>query len=148
VQIGAIRGGNARALGAGSEICKLYVEVNLTPSQTIAAVDRSLKAALRRGGVSGFSVEPYVVRHGFEADPAAVRPLTQALGAAHQAVRRSPLQPSDPVFSSMWRDHNIFNMNRIPAVTMGPVRWRPSVDDLVDCARIYALTALAICGKS
>lgn len=148
VQIGAIRGGNARALGAGSEICKLYIEVNLTPNQTIAEVDRSLKATLRRAGVENVSVEPYVVRHGFEADPKAVRPLTDALTAAHQAVRQTPLQPSDPVFSSMWRDHNLFNMNRIPAVTMGPVRWRPSIDDLVDCARIYALTALAVCGKS
>lgn len=53
---------------------------------------------------------------------------------------------SGSVYSSMWRDHNIFNMNRIPVVTMGPVRWRPSIDDLITCTRIYALVALNLCG--
>jgi len=47
----------------------------------------------------------------------------------------------------MWRDHNVFNMNRIPAVTMGPVRWLPSIEDMIQCTQWYALTALALCGR-
>jgi hypothetical protein len=68
VQIGAVRGGNAHAMGAGSEVCSLYVEINLTPV-------------------------------------------------------------------------------RIPAVKMGPTRWRPSIDDLVACANVYALAALGVCRR-
>jgi acetylornithine deacetylase/succinyl-diaminopimelate desuccinylase-like protein len=148
VQIGAIRGGNARSLGAGSEVCSLYVEINLTPRQTIAAVDRDLKSAFREAGLGDMSILPFVVRHGFEADAAEVEPLRQALDAAHRAVRGGPIPISAPVYSSMWRDHNIFNMNRIPAVTMGPTRWRPTISELVECTRLYALAALSLCGRS
>lgn len=146
VQIGAVRGGTPQAMSAGSEVALLYLHVTLTPAQTIAAVDRDLKQAL--AGLRGVTVEPMVVRHGFEADAKAVRPLQSALDFAHRQVLggAQPIGPS--VYSSMWRDHNVFNMNRIPAVTMGPRRWRPSIDDLMDCTAIYALAALALCGKA
>ncbi|MDB5393111.1 MAG: peptidase [Rhodospirillales bacterium] len=148
VQIGAIRGGNARSIGAGSEVCSIYVEINLTPAQTIADVDRSLKAAFRDADLGEIEILPYVVRHGFEADATQVEPLRLALDQAHAAIRGAPIAPSGSVYSSMWRDHNIFNMNRIPAVTMGPVRWRPSIDDLMECTTIYALAALGVCGPT
>jgi len=48
----------------------------------------------------------------------------------------------------MWRDHNVFNMHRVPAITTGPKRWRPTPNDLADSALIYALTALEICGRA
>jgi acetylornithine deacetylase/succinyl-diaminopimelate desuccinylase-like protein len=147
VQIGAIRGGNARSLGAGSEICKLYVEINLTPAQRIADIDRDLKAALRAANLGEMTVLPYVMRHGFEAEATDVEPLRAALDTAHLSVRGAPIALSASVYSSMWRDHNVLNMNRIPAVTMGPVRWRPSIDDLLACTRIYALTTIGICGR-
>lgn len=147
-QIGAIRGGNAISMGAGSEVCSLYVEINLTPAQSIADVDRSLKSAFRDAGLGEVLIEPIVVRHGFEADQVKVEPCRRAFDLAHRAVRGQPIPISAPVYSSMWRDHNIFNMNRIPAVTMGPVRWRPSIDDLLACAKIYALAALNLCGRA
>lgn len=148
VQIGALRGGTPNAMGAGSEICVLYLHVTLTAIQTIGAVDRDLKDALRQSGFGDACVEPIVVRHGFEADTVAVNPLRSALDSAHRHIRGQgqPIGPS--VFASMWRDHNVFNMNRIPAVTMGPTRWRPTIDDLLDCTKIYALAALALCGKA
>jgi hypothetical protein len=88
------------------------------------------------------------MRHGFEADAGEVEPLRLALDQAHRAVRGAPIPISAPVYSSMWRDHNVFNMNRVPAVTMGPVRWRPSVDDLLTCTKIYALAALELCREA
>ncbi|MGH8445990.1 MAG: peptidase M20, partial [Solimonas sp.] len=148
VQIGAVRGGNPQAMGAGSEICKLYVHVNLTPADTVNIVDRELKQAFRDAGIGGVTIEPYTVRHGYEADARAVQPLQAALDAAHRIVRGAPQAIGDSFYSSMWRDHNVFNMNRIPAVTMGPVRWRPTVSDLVACTRLYALAALALCGRA
>ncbi len=146
VQIGAIRGGNARSLGAGSEVCSLYVEINLTPRQRIADVDRELRTLFRDANCRDVELRPFVLRHGFEAEAGAVEPLRRALDVAHRAVRGAPIALSAPVYSSMWRDHNVFNMNGIPAVTMGPVRWRPRIDDLVACAKLYALTALEVCG--
>jgi formylaminopyrimidine deformylase len=149
VQIGAIRGGNPGNMGAGTEVCSLYVEVILTPGQTIAGVDRDLKRALRAAGFdNGLSVEPYVVRHGFEADAAAVAPIHKALDRAHQLSRGAPIAIAEPVYSSMWRDHNVFNMNRIPAAVMGPGRWHPTPAEFATCAKIYALAALALCGQA
>ncbi len=147
VQIGAVRGGNARSLGAGSELCSIYLEVNMTPAQRIGDVDRSLKQALRSAGLGEVEVTPYVMRPGFEADAEAVEPLRTALSVAHAAVRGGAMPISAPFYSSMWRDHNVFNMNRVPAVTMGPVRWQPSIEDLVQCTRIYAMAALGVCGR-
>jgi hypothetical protein len=52
----------------------------------------------------------------------------------------------------MWRDTNIFNRAGIPSLTFGPSRGRADVqgegffalDDLVDAAKMYALTALRL----
>ncbi|MFT4198395.1 MAG: hypothetical protein QM601_10900 [Pseudoxanthomonas sp.] len=147
VQIGAIRGGNPQAIGASSEVCSLYLEVITGPRQSIGQVDRELRQVLRAAGIGDCEVEPYAVRTGFEADPEAVQPLRQAIDLAHRQVRGGPVEVGQPVFSSMWRDHNVFNMNRIPAVTLGPVRWLPSVEDMLQCTLLYALTALALCGR-
>ena len=146
VQIGAIRGGNPRSMGGGTEVCTIYLEVNLTPAQRIADVDRELKALFRKADLGAVEILPQVMRLGSEADAGAVEPLRRALDLGHGAVRGAPIAISKPVYSSMWRDHNVFNTARIPAVTMGPVRWRPSIEDLMSCTRIYALAALALCG--
>lgn len=149
VQIGAIRGGNPSSMGAGTEICSLYVEVILTPGQTIGAVDRELKAAVRAAGFGAeVGIEPYVVRHGFEADAAHVAPIHHALNRAHELTRGGPVAMADPVFSSMWRDHNVFNMNRIPAAVMGPGRWQPTPQEFAACVKLYALAALSLCGRA
>jgi hypothetical protein len=47
----------------------------------------------------------------------------------------------------MWRDHNVFNMHRVPALTTGMPRWRPTPDDMASSALVYALTMLAVCGR-
>lgn len=146
-QVSSIRGGVPYAFGAGTEICALYLEVGLTPAQEISAVHQDLERFLRRRGIGEFDIEPVVVRHGFEADADRVAPLVSAVNDATQLTLGEPLKRAAPIYSSMWRDHNVFNMNRIPAVTTGFKRWRPTPDDLVNSALIYALTALAVCGK-
>jgi hypothetical protein len=53
----------------------------------------------------------------------------------------------------MWRDHNIFNEMGIPALTYGPAgivgggKFGMAIPDMMRAARVYALTALAICGR-
>ena len=62
--------------------------------------------------------------------------------------------PAEDAVVSMWRDTNVYNRFGIPALTFGPSRGKAAVqgtgyielDDFVDGAKIYALTALAIAG--
>ncbi|WP_202026868.1 hypothetical protein [Pseudomonas sp. ADAK13] len=148
VQIDSVRAGMPHTFGAGSEVFSLYLELGLTPKQTLAPVMRELEALLRAMHIGEFAVQPMVVRHGFEADQQVVEPLVAAIQRATQRVLEQPLQLAHPVYSSMWRDHNVFNMQRIPAVTCGMPRFLPTPEDLLQSAQIYALTALAVCGRA
>ncbi|MFT3964551.1 MAG: peptidase M20 [Sphingobium sp.] len=147
VQIASVRGGMPFDFGAGTEICALYVDVTLNPRQKAADAYHGLMEAMRGVDVEGFDVEAMVVRHGFEAEPSAVAPLMGAVDAATRLARGNALERAHPVYSSMWRDHNVFNMHRVPAVTTGMPRWRPRPEDMRQSALIYALTMLAVCGR-
>ncbi|MDH1866518.1 hypothetical protein N5D83_06765 [Pseudomonas chengduensis] len=148
VQIDSVRAGVPHTFGAGTEVCNLYLEVGLAPHQNVAPVVRELQTLLRSVKVGAFEVQPLVVRHGAEADAQAVQPLQQAFAAATGQILNQPLQQAHPVYSSMWRDHNVFNTQGIPAVTCGMPRSLPRPEDMVNSAAIYALTALAICGRA
>ncbi|MNN94827.1 5-nitroanthranilic acid aminohydrolase [compost metagenome] len=71
--------------------------------------------------------------------------MAESIEAGSQAAGRGRLPISHPAYSSMWRDHNVFNMYGIPSATFGPARFRPTLDDMVDAAAIYAFTAWKIC---
>jgi hypothetical protein len=147
VQIASVRGGMPFDFGAGTEVCALYIDVTLNPRQKAADAYRGIVAAMHTVDVEDFDVEPMVVRHGFEADPHEVAPLAGAVDAATRLARGAPLERAHPVYSSMWRDHNVFNMHRVPAVTTGMPRWRPKPADMASSTLVYALTMLAICGR-
>lgn len=146
VQISAIRGGDPHIMGAGSEVCSVYVEVNLTAKQSIAPIQRQLEGLLHEAGMEG-QVLPLVYRQGHEADKQQIAPLVEAVGAGMLAGERGELQLAHYAYSSMWRDHNVFNMYRIPAATFGPARFQPTLDDMVDAAAIYAFTAWKVCNS-
>jgi acetylornithine deacetylase/succinyl-diaminopimelate desuccinylase-like protein len=147
VQIASVRGGMPFDFGAGTEVCALYIDVSLNPRQKAADAYHGIVEAMRGVDVEGYDVEAMVVRHGFEAEPGAVAPLVGAVDAATRLVTGAPLERAHPVYSSMWRDHNVFNMHRVPAVTTGMPRWRPTPADMTQSALIYALTMLAVCGR-
>ena len=147
-QIAAVRGGVPFAFGAGTEVVNLYLEVGLGPRQQASQILRELERLAVAEDLGEIEIEPLVVRHGSEADAHGVAPLVGAVDAATRLTLGAPVQRAAPVFSSMWRDHNVFNMQRIPAITTGFKRWRPRPKDLVDSALIYALTALAVCGRA
>jgi acetylornithine deacetylase/succinyl-diaminopimelate desuccinylase-like protein len=147
VQLASVRGGAPYDFGAGTEVCALYLDVTLNPRQKAADAMHGLIAAMRGVALDGFDVEPVVVRHGFEADAEAIAPLAGAVDAATRLARGGALERADPVYSSMWRDHNVFNMHRVPALTTGMPRWRPTPADMTSSALVYALTMLAVCGR-
>ncbi|MEA2269643.1 MAG: hypothetical protein QOC64_2253, partial [Solirubrobacteraceae bacterium] len=59
-----------------------------------------------------------------------------------------------PPECSMWRDHLLFNEVGIPALTYGPAAvvgggiFSVTKQDLMRSARVYALTALTLCGTA
>ena len=133
--------------GGGTELCSIYVSCDLGPRQKAAQLLHELEAVMRGCGRE-FDIEPVTIRHGAEADAAEVAPLADAVEEATQLARGRPAGVAKPVYASMWRDHNVFNINRIPAITTGPTRWRPTPEDLFQGALIYALTALSVCGRA
>jgi acetylornithine deacetylase/succinyl-diaminopimelate desuccinylase-like protein len=147
VQLASVRGGMPFDFGAGTEVCALYLDVTLNPTQKAADAMHGIVAAMRALDLDGFDVEPMVVRHGFEARDDAVAPLAGAVDAATRLARGAPVERAHPVYSSMWRDHNVFNMHRVPALTTGMPRWRPTPADMTSSALVYALTMLAVCGR-
>ena len=148
VQIDAIKAGSPLTFGAGTDVCSVYVEVGLTARQTAAQPYHELNKLLSGLGLQGYNIEPVVVRHGFSANEDEVAPLVKSLSNATAAVKGHEIELAHPAYSSMWRDHNVFNMQRIPAVTSGMPRFQPTPQDLTDSALIYALTALAVCGRA
>ena len=82
--------------------------------------------------------------------------LISAIEEAHRYVfgTEPPAPPSAEV--SMWRDLNVFNEVGIPSVCYGPPRQREAmsgaqnramkISDLIAATKVYALTALALCG--
>ncbi|HEV3235834.1 MAG TPA: hypothetical protein VGZ25_02530, partial [Gemmataceae bacterium] len=82
--------------------------------------------------------------------------LIAAIQGAHRYVfGAEPPQPPSAE-TSMWRDLNVFNEVGIPSVCYGPPRQREplsgaqnramKISDLVQATKVYALTALLVCG--
>jgi acetylornithine deacetylase/succinyl-diaminopimelate desuccinylase-like protein len=150
-QVGAIRGGIPWRPNRSSPYCALYVDVRTLPEEDPDQVTASLRDAIDAVGV-GAEVQLVMSKGGREGR--GVEPLVQAIGAAHRTVRGCDLPPVAPAaVVSMWRDTNVFNGAGIPSVTFGPPRGQADVqghghfelDDLVETAQMYALTALQIC---
>jgi acetylornithine deacetylase/succinyl-diaminopimelate desuccinylase-like protein len=149
VNVGAIRGGHPTMVLQSPEVCVLYLDVRTIPDQDSGAIQTELEGLLRELGLEG-RVEQFLNRSGFEAK--GIEPLLEALDEAHGEVVEAPPAIAQSETCSMWRDHNIFNEMNIPALTYGPTglvgggKFEMRIDDIADAARVYALTALNLCG--
>ena len=151
-QVGAIRGGIPWRPNRSSPYCALYVDVRLLPDEPVGPVTESLRAAI---SACGFDAEVDLIMAKSGAVAEDIEPLADAVAAAYRAVRGEAQPPEAEIaVVSMWRDTNVFNKAGIPSLTFGPPRGRADVqgrghfelDDLVDAAKMYALTALQIAG--
>lgn len=141
---------NVRASGGN---CDLYVEVYTVPGKNPNEVRREIHEVARSLDLD-CDVSLYQYSRGYIAENA--EPLIAALVRAHRFVFASdpPRPPSAEL--SMWRDHNIFNEVGVPSVCYGPGRQREmisgwqdramKISDLVEATKVYALTALFVCG--
>jgi acetylornithine deacetylase/succinyl-diaminopimelate desuccinylase-like protein len=152
-QVGAIRGGIPYRPNRSAPYCALYVDIRTLPDEEPQAVLRDLAAAVSAVGVDA-EVEMVMAKRGAVAE--GIEPLTGAIAEAHEAVRgEPPPTEAEPAVVSMWRDSNILNRAGVPALSFGPGRGRAAVqgtgfmelDDLVDAAKMYALTAMRITNR-
>jgi acetylornithine deacetylase/succinyl-diaminopimelate desuccinylase-like protein len=154
--VGAFRAGKPYAPAAAPRTGTIYLDVRLPPGETAEFARREVEVVLDGLDVEA-TVEPYLFRRGYVADEAAVSGLTTPLEDAHASVRGTYPEPPAPHVTSMWRDSNVFNEVGIPSVNFGPPRAPEAfpdadlsdairVDDLMTATKIYALTAMDVCG--
>lgn len=152
-QVGAIRGGIPWRPNRSSPYAALYVDVRTVPGQDIGKLERELTDVVR-GVDPNAEIEVIMAKAGYEAEMSAIQPLLSEISQAHQMARGEPMpDQAEPAVVSMWRDTNVYNRVGIPALTFGPSRGRAAVQgtgsmelpNMIEAAKIYALTTLAIC---
>lgn len=146
IQIGAIRGGLPYFIIGGTEVCELYLDVRILPGMTPKFIYDDLNDIVNKLGLKA-DIELFLFRQGYEADKQLILPYIDDLKVSHKSVFKEDLKMSTPPFSSMWRDHNVFNEYLIPSITYGPSRYCPSLEDMVNCTKVYALLALEVTSK-
>ena len=141
-----------------ADYCYIYVDVRLVPGTNPLDVQGEVLQVVRGLGFD-FDVSAYDYKRGYVAENA--EPLLEALNGAHRHVFGSDPPLAPPEMISMWRDANVFNEVGIPAIGYGPNTQDPVVaaglagssrpiriQDLQSTAKVFALTALSICGVS
>jgi acetylornithine deacetylase/succinyl-diaminopimelate desuccinylase-like protein len=146
--IGAIRAGLPYKIYRQPELCSMYVDIRLNPETSPLTIKQELMDAFASIG-RRVTLEPFLYRRGYEAE--GIEPLSSAVEAAHHSVLDRPVERPGSPEVSMWRDTNPFNELGIPSLTYGPGGGAGggtqyfTVDEMVEGAKIYALTALEIC---
>ncbi|MDE0333409.1 MAG: M20/M25/M40 family metallo-hydrolase, partial [Defluviicoccus sp.] len=139
-----------------SDSCNVFFDVRLVPGARPAEILDRVRRALGATGLD-CEVSPYDYRRGYLAEDA--DPLGEALGRAHRHVFDEAMEFAESGPISTWRDTNAFNEAGIPAVCYGGRarsaflggglagdRRPMAVDDLLALSKVYALTALDLCG--
>jgi acetylornithine deacetylase/succinyl-diaminopimelate desuccinylase-like protein len=133
--------------------CNVYMDVRLVPGKSPLMIKKQIDELVRAMDVD-CDVSIFQYSRGYIAQNA--EPLIAALEEAHRYVfgKEPSAPPSAEV--SMWRDVNVFNEVGIPSVCYGPPRQKESmsgaqnramkISDLVNASKVYALTALSVCG--
>jgi acetylornithine deacetylase/succinyl-diaminopimelate desuccinylase-like protein len=151
VNIGAVRSGQPWLLLQNPEVCEIYLDIRTAPGQDSGAIAPELRGFLDDLGLEG-RVEQFLNRPGYEAQ--GIEPLSDALDVAHRTEFGTECEIATPPECSMWRDHLLFNEVGIPALTYGPAAvvgggiFSVTKQDLLRAARVYALTALSLCGPA
>lgn len=142
--------------------CSLYVDIRTPPGMRPIQIQRELRGMLDAVGLE-YELELFTTQMGYEGK--GVEPLVEAISQANKAITGQALSAIDPVENSMWTDTNLFNELNIPAVKFGigaalrpgaegelhnmvQLRDSTSVEDLIRATKIYACSALEICGTA
>src|SRR5205823_13152118 len=147
--VNAVRSGVPYKITKTPSVCHLYLDIRITPEQTLRSVERELRTVVEGTGIAA-TVEPFAFRRGYEAQ--GIEPLAANVEAAHRRIfGEAPGRPIDPI-TSMWRDSNVFNEAGIPTAVYGPGasvgggNFAMEIDALVQAAKVYAAIAIEVCG--
>lgn len=152
-QIGAIRGGMPWRPNRSSTYTALYMDVRTRPGDDVSEITASLRSAIAATGLEA-ELRLIMFKPGYAASQAGIAPLIGAIAESHRYVRGVEMpERAESAVVSMWRDTNVYNRVGIPALTFGPSRGRAAVqgtgymhvDNMLEGAKIYALTALSVC---
>lgn len=158
VNIGAITAGPPYKPNYSLASCSVFVDVRVIPTRKLISVKRELEDVLRSAGLQA-KVEVYHSQRGYEGTNN--EQLVDAIQTAYEQVFNTKPPQTEAQQASMWNDVNVFHEVGIPAVKFGlnPVstvalstkearvgREGVQVDEYVNMAQIYALTAMRICG--
>ena len=151
-QIVDMRG--ADRVGRPNPFCDIFLDVRILPEKKPNHVKSEIAELTRKLNID-CDVSLFQFSRGHIAKGA--EPLISAIQAAHRYIFGS--EPPEPpsAETSMWRDLNVFNECGIPSVCYGPPRQREpmsgaqnramKIADLVQATKVYALTALLVCGN-
>ena len=133
--------------------CDLYLDARIVPGKNPRAIKREIEELIR-GLAIDCEVSIFQYSRGYVAKNA--EPLISAIEEAHSYLLGTEPPPTPSAEVSMWRDLNVFNEVGIPSVCYGPPRQREAmrgaqnramkISDLVAATKVYALTALFLCG--
>ena len=150
-QIVEVRGGGR--VDRPSPFCDIFIDVRIVPGKNPNDVKKEIEAALEPLRID-CAVSLFQYSRGYIARNA--EPLISAIAEAHRYIFNSEPPAPPSAETSMWRDLNVFNEVGIPSVCYGPPRQRDSLSgagnramkiaDLIDATKIYAMTALKLCG--
>jgi acetylornithine deacetylase/succinyl-diaminopimelate desuccinylase-like protein len=145
--------GGSAVVGRPNAFCDIFVDVRIVPGKNPKSVKQEIEAVVGKLNLD-CEVSLFQYSRGYIANNA--EPLISAVSAAHRYIfgAEPPAPPSAEM--SMWRDLNVFNEVGIPSICYGPPRQRElmsgaqnramKIADLVQATKIYALTALMVCG--
>jgi acetylornithine deacetylase/succinyl-diaminopimelate desuccinylase-like protein len=150
-QIVEVRGGSR--VSRPNPFCDIFLDVRIVPGKDPNAVKKEIEAAIKPLGID-CEVTLFQYSRGYIAKNA--EPLIDAITEVHRYLFHA--EPAAPPSAeiSMWRDLNVFNEVGIPSVCYGPPRQREmlsgagnramKIADLVQATKVYALTAIKLCG--
>lgn len=151
VTIGAIDGGVATKPNWRPGLCNIYVDVRVPPNRSPLEVKRELEAEVKATGLSD-EVFMFLSHRGYVSPPG-YEVVAKAVKESHRRVFGKPPDPPGQADTSMWNDTNVFWQVGMPGVKYGPGRPADAhfpldvigIDDLLNAAKVYALTCLEIC---
>jgi acetylornithine deacetylase/succinyl-diaminopimelate desuccinylase-like protein len=172
VQIGAIEGGNPFKPGT-RPTTEIFVIVKTLPGTPPAAIKREIEAVCekvrkRESGILDIRVDLYLSTDGYEISKKEY--VVKAMAEAHRTVFGKAVSYAKPIRYGITSDGSRIAAYGVPAITYGPgfgthlvdpsetkappewdtpsgIRRGVGLENMINCAKVYALAALDICNK-
>lgn len=148
--IGAIRGGLPYKIYRPPEVCHVYVDIRLNPDTNPVQVEHEIREGLEKVGVP-VEIKPFADRRGYEAKN--IAPYVDAVSHAHVSVFSTRPATAGKHGNQHVVRYERLQRGRYPVAHLwsgpglGGGALFQTVEDVYNCARVYALTALEVCSR-